>query len=255
MDDFEPLVEALGGVGVACFAAGLRGQGADPWLKARGDLRCWAHLRDDLLDFATWVTEHLHPTVPMFVFGESMGALVTLQAAVLRPFAGVILSSPVVKLRHEIRFSRWQQLGVRALFRFAPWLRLDLRSFGNNGSPDPVVTRDQRYLERIRNAPYRIPRFTIGFYRELIALVQVTAEAAQKLDVPVLVLAAGKDVFVSAEDVAAFYGVLPAGDKTLRTYPESYHLLVRDWGAERVIADVQAWLEARAGDAEPRKHS
>ena len=158
-----------------------------------------------------------------------MGALVSLQAAVVSPFAGLILSSPVVKFRQEIKFSGWQHYLVQALFRFAPWFRLDLRSSGNRGSADPVVTRDELYLERIRNAPYRIRRFTLGFYRELIALVLATPEAARKLRLPVLVLAAGQDVFVTAEDVSSFFRVLPALDKTLRVYPESYHLLVRDW--------------------------
>ena len=255
VDDFEPLVEALADGGVACFAAGLRGQGADPCVRTRGDLRCWGKLRDDLLDFAGWVRGQTGPALPTFVFGESMGALVALQAAIAAPFAGVVLSSPVVKFRHEPNLSGWQRLLIQALFRCAPWWRPDLRSIGGKGSAEPVVTRDELYLARIRNAPYRIRRFTLGFYRELIALVAAAPTAARQLNGPVLVLAAGEDVFVTAEDVTSFFSVLPAADKTLQIYPDRYHLLVRDWGAEQVIADVQAWLHARSGEAEPTKHS
>lgn len=249
VDDLEPFVEALAPAGYQFFACGLRGQGADPNLPGRGDLRAWRRLRDDLIDFRQFVRQESWDDRPVFALGESMGALVTLQAAPEAGLAGVILSSPVVKFRRETPLPWWQELLARLLFRCAPWYRLDLQRFSGKDAPAPIITRDERYLERIRSAPYRIPRFTAGFYRELVRLVLATAEGSARLRLPVLVLAAGQDVFVRPEDVAAFFDALPAPDKTLRLYPSSYHLLVRDFEAARVIRDVHAWLDERTGTA------
>jgi alpha-beta hydrolase superfamily lysophospholipase len=205
--------------------------------------------RDDFIDFRRHVRQELGKGRPVFAFGESMGALVTLQAAPAAELAGVILSSPVVKFRQDTPLPWWQELLVKILFRCAPWYRLDLQAFSKKDAPAPVITRDQAYLERIRNAPYRIPRFTVGFYRELIRLVLATPGAASRLRMPVLVLAAGQDVFVRPEDVTSFFEALPGPDKTLHTYPSSYHLLVRDFEAAQVIRDVHAWLDERTSAA------
>jgi alpha-beta hydrolase superfamily lysophospholipase len=249
VDDFEPMVEALTPAGYEFFACGLRGQGADPNRPKRGDLRDWRRLRDDLIDFRRHVRQEAGADHPVFAFGESMGALVTLQAAPEADLAGVILSSPVVKFRQDAPLPWWQEHLAKVLFRCAPWYRLDLDAFAKKDAPAPVITRDQAYLERIRNAPYRIPRFTVGFYRELIRLVLATPEGASRLCTPVLVLAAGQDVFVRPEAVASFFDMLPASDKTLRIYPSSYHLLVRDFDAAQVIRGVRTWLDERTSAA------
>jgi alpha-beta hydrolase superfamily lysophospholipase len=249
VDDLEPMVEALAPAGYEFFACGLRGQGADPNRPKRGDLRDWRRLRDDLIDFRHHVRQEFGDDRPVFAFGESMGALVTLQAAPDAGLAGIILSSPVVKFRRDAPSPWWQELLAKVLFRCAPWYRLDLQAFAKKDAPAPIITRDEAYLERIRNAPYRIPRFTVGFYRELIRLVLATPGGAGRLRTPVLVLAAGQDVFVRPEDVASFFEALPAPDKTLRIYPSSYHLLVRDFEAAQVIRDVHAWLDERTSAA------
>ncbi len=244
VDDFTPLIDALAPAGYRFHAFGLRGQGGDPDARRRGDLRDWRRLRDDVVDFAQLVGTEAAGR-PVFVFGESMGALCALQAAGDGAFAGLILSSPVVRFREETTLTWWQEGLVRALFRVAPWYRLDLRSLGRRPGGDPVVTRDKAYLNTIQNAPYRIRAFSLGFYRELIRLVLATSEAAATVALPTLVLAAGQDVFVTADAVTAFFKTLAAEDKTLRVYPESYHLLVRDHDAARVIGEVRAWLDAR----------
>ena len=246
VDDFEPLVESLAPAGYEFFAAGLRSQGEDPDPGKRGDLRNWRQLRDDLADFRRYVGQQTGKQYPVFVFAESMGALVALQAAGEADFAGVILSAPIVKFRHDARIPSWTRMLAQVLFRCAPWYRLDLKKLRGHGATDPVVTRDQAYCEKIRSAPYRIARFTLGFYRELIRLVLATPAATARLRAPTLVLAAGQDAFVSADDVSRFFDALPAPDKTLRVFPSSYHLLVRDFDAEQVIKDVRAWLDARA---------
>ena len=153
VDDFEPMVEALAPAGYEFLACGLRGQGADPNRQKRGDMRDWRRLRDDLIDFRQRVRQESGGGHPVFAFGESMGALVTLQAAPEADLAGVILSSPVVKFRQETPLPWWQELLAKTLFRCAPWYRLDLDAFARKDTPARVVTRDQAYMERIRNAP------------------------------------------------------------------------------------------------------
>jgi esterase/lipase len=62
------------------------------------------------------------------------------------------------------------------------------------------------------------------------------------------VLHGGKDFFSSADDVKAFYGCIPKeAGRERRFYPDSYHLLMYDDLKEKVIGDVEQWLEDLPG--------
>jgi len=67
--------------------------------------------------------------------------------------------------------------------------------------------------------------------------------ASKNLDVPVLVLHGGKDVFSDPKDVEKFAGGF--GQQNLVTrkyYPESFHLLFYDHQNDLVINDITKWL-------------
>ena len=75
-------------------------------------------------------------------------------------------------------------------------------------------------------------------------MIRKSNQAAQFIEIPLLFLHGGKDVFSDPKDVASFASQLPHPEKATRIYyPESYHLLFFDHESDRVIADITKWLK------------
>jgi len=246
--DFEPLGAQLRPHGLATLALELRGQGSDPLKRRRGDLRKLADWFDDLRAFIALVRT-LHPAVPLFFYGESMGAALLTrylsEAPITDQPAGLILASPVVVLPR--RPARWQELLFRALLLGWPTLRLNVRRLTKPrpNAPPAYVTRDEAHRKWFETASHRLDTYTIRFFRSLLDLVGGSLDAAPRLRVPALVLAAGHDVFITADRVKSFFDLLGSADKQLALFPESYHLLLHDHDKAEVLARIEAWLLAR----------
>jgi acylglycerol lipase len=245
--DFLPLGQAVSAAGVGCFALNLRGQGSDPLRRRRGALLDVDAISKDIAAF----TEAMHsrqPGTPLWVCGESMGALILASMLAYRRFAdpvsGAIFSAPVVAL---IKTTPWTvRQTVRVLALAVPRLRF-YPSWFISGKLEPLqVTRDQEHAQRVQSAPYYIKAFTFRFLHQLGKLIESSEQIATKIAIPCLVLAAGRDVFVRPEQVRAWFDSLSAKDKTFRLYPEAFHLLWNDWDKEAVLTDILAWLNERS---------
>jgi alpha-beta hydrolase superfamily lysophospholipase len=80
---------------------------------------------------------------------------------------------------------------------------------------------------------------------ELGDLIHHSERLAKGIHSPTLVLAAGKDCFVKPEQIESWFQKIPSPQKTLRHYPDAYHLLWHDWDRDVVVSDIAAWLEER----------
>ncbi len=74
--DFQPLGETLHQAGLACFALNLRGQGNDPHRRRRGAALELEVISRDISAFARGNAVPSMPGTPLWVCGESMGALI-----------------------------------------------------------------------------------------------------------------------------------------------------------------------------------
>ena len=246
--DFEPLGALMVQHNVATFALELRGQGSDPLVRRRGDLR---HLDDWFADLRAFLdlVRALHPGVPFFCYGESMGAALLTRFFSAAPAAvppdGLILASPVVVLPR--RPALWQNFLFRALLLGLPTLRINVRRLTKPrpNAPPALVTRDEAHRKWFETAPHRLDTYTIRFFRSLLELVDGSIAAAPKIRVPVLVLAAGHDVFITADSVNAFFQRLGSADKEFTLFPDSYHLLLHDHDRDEVLARIESWFLPR----------
>lgn len=241
-EQFAPLPERLGEF--SFYALDLRGQGSDPVEARRGlalDLE-W-QMRD--LGAFLKAVGGVHPGEPLYLMGESMGSLLSASYAVRGHglLAGLILSVPVVGLAREVpRPLRWL---LRVMGRLFPKLRLPPSRFVNGTSIAPPITRDREYQDSLREKPHHISNFSLGFLVELGDLIDASHQVAKRLELPVLVLAAGQDCFVRVDQVEGWFQKVASENKTLRVYPEAYHLLWHDWDREQVVADLGEWLNQR----------
>lgn len=254
---FGPLAEAVNTLDIACYAMNLRGQGLDPVPSRRGALLDLEVLAREVNAF-TQQMRAAHPTAETFwICGESMGALLVswmLAHARFEPMPrGAIFSVPVVELKKPTPWVVRET--VRFLARVVPAFRLHPSLFVSGKSEQLPVTRDQAHLEKVRNSPTNIRVFTFRFLAAMGALMNASRALAAKIKTPSLVLAAGQDVFIRPEQVEAWFRQMAAPDKTFRLYPEAHHLLWNDWDKEAVLADILAWLKARAYPASPAASS
>lgn len=243
-EEFGPLAERAAATGLVAYGINLRGQGNDPHEGRRGHYLDVPAMCDEIAAFVREVTA-LHAGLPIFLCGESMGALLVSRAVAARHIAvdGMILSAPVVELRKPM--PRPVREALRLLAWMAPALRLNHSVFVS-GKKEPLpVTRDEDYLRRIRAAPHAIRAYSLHFLNAMGDLIASSPSTAGQLTVPCLVLAGGCDVFLRSEQVESWFGLIPAEDKTFRLYPSAYHCLWNDWERDAVLADIADWLRPR----------
>ncbi len=244
-DEFEPLAEMATRAGFACYGLNLRGQGHDPRRLRRGHYLDVPALCEEIAAF-TREAAGRHARIPVFLCGESMGALLVGRTVALRQIevSGVIFSAPVVDLHKPTPWLVRQ--AVRLLACVLPAVRFTHSWFVSGKKEVLPVTRDKEYLHRVRSAEYAIPVFTFHFLNALGDLISSSEAMARDITAPCLVLAAGRDVFLRAEQVRAWFDQLASSDKTYRLYAEAYHCLWNDWEREAVLRDIAAWLEAKS---------
>lgn len=242
-DQFAPL--SAGMPELAFFAPELRGQVGDPVPSRRGAVLDLPRQHDDVEDFLGVVARE-YGGVPVFLLGESMGALIaasfvaTGRGSILR---GAIFSVPVVALMRPV--PGWVTTCVHWIGQIAPQLRCPPSVFVNGKSYSPPLTRDMRYQDELGKRPGHLRSYTFRFLSDLGTLIESSSEIAGRLNAPCLTLAAGKDCFVRVDQIEAWFEKIPATDKTLAVYPESYHLLWQDWESEHVVGEVARWMAAR----------
>jgi acylglycerol lipase len=244
--DYEPLGSALKPLGFVTYAPELRGQGNDPLPARRGDLDRIATWFSDLHAFFAQVRAR-HSGLPVFYYGESMGAAILTrflaQAAPADQPTGLILASPVVAIRDRLPF--WLNLAFRTMLVVWPRYRLDLRPLAKRDKTPRLVTRDEAHRTWYATAPHKLDVFTLRFFRALQELITGCFAAAARLRLPVLVVYAGHDVFIPPALVEEFVARIASADKQGTLYPNSYHLLLHDHDRAEVLRRILEWLESR----------
>ncbi len=244
-EDFAPLAEKLCAQGMVVEAWNLRGQGLDPQEARRGAwLEIDGHLQD-LAAFASRETEF--PEIPLFLCGESMGALLAIQAASRQPWrdrlAGLLLFVPVVGLAQNN--PPWVKLLLEGIAKIAPNFRLRPSWFVQGSAKMPKLTRIEARQAELETAPHRLPVLTVRFLARMGGLIDAALPAGPDVTMPVALFTAGHDAFVTLDQQRAFFARLGSRDKTHFHYPESYHQLIFDLDAEKVVADARAWMESQ----------
>ncbi len=179
-----------------------------------------------------------NPCLPLIVVGHSMGGGVVLAAADQGGLDadGLVLAAPAI----------WGGDQFNPLYRLAAWsvaLVMPEHRFTGEGM---VRIQASDNIEMLR-ALGRDPRYlSPPSARELLGMVRVAdlAEAAaETVTLPSLLLLGVKDEIVPEGAVREVFARL-TGPRTVIEYPEGWHMLFRDFQAERVWRDVADWTRA-----------
>lgn len=245
--DFWPVGESFPQKGYAVYGMQLRGQGNDPDATRRGDIRRARQWKNDLLDFTALVRAR-HPGVPVYWFGESLGALITINTAgalgdqLDDAIAGIILTSPVVALRENLQLPFLKNLALRTLMLVWPGKRLSLEKLGNS---EVQVTSETTHRQQMEHTAHYVKDFTVRLFGQIEKLIKTSGESASRIQVPILVFYTPNDALTPREGVERFFQQLASQDKTPVFFPDSYHLILHDRDRDTALQTIDDWLHRR----------
>ena len=227
------------------FARELALRGYDVWAF---DLRGHGHssgnrvatlLFDDyVMDLDIFLTRvQLEENVPVFVFGHSMGgAIVTLHSLMYHPnVGGMILSAPA--LETGVSAAKIHATNsTDALLPDFDVFDLDVNHF----SRDPAIVRDVR-----KDALVYQGAASAHMAAELIGGIQTIDASMEDVRAPLLLLHGKADLVTPPQGSKDLFARASSKDKTLKLYGNLVHDLLHEPERAQVVADIEAWLDAR----------
>ena len=233
---YEHVAQYFKQKGYAVFALDLRGHG-----HSEGKRGHVAQFNDYVVDVQTLVTyaHQATPDVPIFLVGHSLGGLITVDFALKHPdeINALILSSPGLQPKANVPV--WKTALGNLSANFFPELSLD------NGLDPNHVSRDEAVVSAYIEDPLVHAKLSAKWFVEYNATRNWVMEEANTLSVPILILQAGEDLIVDADEVKVFFERVGLDDKHYIEYPDLYHEIFNEPENQDVFGDIEAWLVPR----------
>lgn len=231
--EYNRLIPHLLDHDISVYALDLWGHGYS------GGVRGVVDVRAAIADYIAARSALASATVPIFLFGHSLGGLIVVSSVLRQPdhVAGVILTSPALPHQPPRLFMRAANL----LARFLPSAYAPLPS-----APVDGLSRDEEFIQRATDDP-------LIYHGELTNLVGATAlevaaqndELYQAWQAPVLLLHGEADTWADVRGTQRFAEIVEDDDTTLIIYPDGRHQLLSDSDRDTVLQDIFAWLKPR----------
>ncbi len=220
--------------GLAAYALDLRGRG-----KSEGERFYVQSFSDYLTDVNTLVSRARseHPGLPIYVLGHSAGGVIATSYVFEHQdeIAGLVCES----FAFDVGLPHLVQLALEGVGHLAPHVHV----FSLNNAD---FSRDPQAVDRMNHDPLiekeSQPAETAA---ELLRAAARLKEHMPAFRVPVLIIHGTADKATRPAGSQYFYDHASATDKTLKLYEGHFHDLLNDVGKETVLADIQAWLDAR----------
>lgn len=229
---YSHLIPRLNALGFDVYAFDMRGHGRSPG--ARG-----------VADIERTVEDHQAARralavngKPIFLFGHSLGGLVTAASVAGEPnnVAGVVLSAPGLLLEAPA----YLRVIANVLAVLAPGMRVAAA-----GDPSRI-SRIEEEVEAYKNDPM-ISGLSIP--AKLGATAVAVAEKAwtqyPRWTAPVLVFHGVQDEMTTSKGSERFIATIAAKDKRLELYPEGRHEILNDLDRDAALGVISSWVSER----------
>jgi len=241
------LEEAFTREGFAVARHDLRGHGRSGG--RQGDARNFQVFLDDLERIIAAVGEYRKsPQAPLFLYGHSLGGLITLRFLLERGIgthgiAGAIAASPWLQLAFVP--ARWK-LALAAAARYL------CPGFRQITGMDPTrLSRDAEFLAAMPDLHLSHHRLSARLYYEIQRSCHIVLTQAARFHHPLLLLHGQSDPVTSWHATEGLFHACASPDKTLKLYPGVFHETHNDLGREQVLADIVSWAKTRAVSFRP----
>ena len=219
------------------YAIEQRGHGENPTPKGHIDnFKVYAQDLKTLVEFA----KKQNPGKKIFVFGESMGGLITLDFAIhhQKLIDGIILMSPAVKDKLPMTIAKKVDIFLSSIFNPMKYFSAQFDA--------GMFTRDKVVAKRINSDPLELRAFTAKFYQAILKTMIYVNLMPHSIKLPVFMILGGNDLMVDAKAGEKYFGKLSSKDKTLKWYLDMYHALYVDKDREQIFKDMIDWMNKRS---------
>lgn len=219
------------GEGITTIAYDQRGFGRNPsrglWPGADGLV---ADLKRVVVDVRA-----AYPGKPIFVLGHSMGGGVVLAAAPELEVDGIILAAPAI----------WGGGELNPIHRAASWLAaatVPEKRFTGEGVVRIQPSDNIEALRKLGRDPLYLRPPSAREIFGLVRVIDLAVAVAGEVTLPSLLLIGERDELIPKRTVTRVFERVQ-GARTVRRYPDGWHLLFRDLQARVVWEDVADWID------------
>ena len=178
------------------------------------------------------------PEKPIFLVGHSMGGLIS--AVYLldhqAELAGAVLSGAAVKIPGNI---------TPTMLLLGKMLSALIPRFGLIGLDANGVSRDPAVVQAYVSDPLvHMGKTTARLAAEMLKAMQYVSGQASKITLPIMIVQGSADKLVDLVGAQMLYDMVSSTDKKIRIYDGLYHEVFNEPEHDKVLRDVEEWLEA-----------
>ncbi len=235
---YANVVNCLVPAGFTVYGFDLRGHGRSPG--QRGAIKAFSEYIEDVKAYFTFVGQQ-EPGRPLFLYGHSLGGEIVLNYVEHYPqgLKGVISSGPAVG---PLAISPILLAVARILSVIAPSLSM------KNGLDVTAISRDPAVVQAYIHDPLVHSLGTPRLAMEMTAAAAYANAHAGEIKLPLLIVQGGADRICVPKGSRGFFERVTFADKQRIEYAGVYHEPHHDLGWQKVVGDIQAWIEAHLGD-------
>ncbi len=243
---YEAAFQSFANQGYSCFGFDQRGFGRSEG--ERGHINSFADYVDDLATFIAEIV--VNDTVkPVFLFGHSMGTIVSLTYALQHSseIRGLMISSCPLKLAYW--FANFGGFFVEALSGIAPRLKIP-------NQIDPAeLTDDPRIIKAFEYDPCIVKSVSVNWLHEFTLARGNILRNANRIFLPTLICHGSDDHIASVAGAKLLYEKLRSDDKSITVFDGLKHELLNHRPNERaqVLKLVFDWLDRQCQTFLPDK--
>ena len=220
--------------GLAVYALDHRGRG-----RSEGERFFVEKFSDWTEDLATFIdiVKSREPGLPVFLLGHSAGGVIASGYTLAHQdeIAGLIVED----IAYQIPAPDIALAILKGVSKVAPHAHV-LKLKNEDFSRDPAVVAALNADPLI--AGEKQPSETVA---ELVRADELLKKNFQKITLPLLILHGTADKVTKPHGSQEFYEKTGSSDKTLKLYEGHFHDLLADIGKQQVMADIEAWIDAR----------
>lgn len=205
---------------------------------------------DDCISFFDTFRAKYDPSLPSFLYAESLGGAIALlitlrRSASSRKWDGLVLNGAMCGISPKFKPPWPLEHFLFLLAAVAPtWQVVPTRG----SLPEVSFKVDWKRRLAIASPRRSRARPRAATALELLRVCREVQGRFEEVEVPLLIVHGGDDVVCDPEGVEELYRRAASKDKTLKVYPGMWHQLIGepDENVELVFGDIVEWLRDRA---------
>ncbi|MGQ0542404.1 MAG: lysophospholipase [Blastocatellia bacterium] len=226
--------EGFAANGLASYALDLRGRG-----ESEGERFYVENFSDYLgdVDKLVGIARSENPGLPVYVLGHSAGGVIATSYVFehQEEIAGLVCES----FAFDVGLPHLVQLALQGVSHLAPHLHVfSLNNADFSRNPDAVAAMNNDPLIAKESQPAETAS-------EMLKAAERLKENMPNFTVPVFIIHGTEDKATRPAGSQYFYDNAASTDKTLKLYEGYFHDLLNDVDKEKVMADIQSWIDER----------